>query len=54
MYIYMYKSTAKLWNINHCDFKVSPSQAKIDETFANYFLKTKLTTCVLWRLNVNV
>ena len=25
----------------HFDFKVSSSQAKIDENFANYFLKTK-------------
>ena len=25
----------------HCDLKVSSSQAKIDENFANYFLKTK-------------
>ena len=27
--------------INHCDLKVSSSQAKIDQNFANYFLKTK-------------
>ena len=27
--------------IYHFDFKVSRSQAKIDESFANYFLKTK-------------
>ena len=26
---------------NHCDLKVSRSQAEIDESFANYFLKTK-------------
>ena len=26
---------------SHCDLKVSRSQAKIDESFANYFLKTK-------------
>ena len=25
----------------HCDLKVSRSHAKIDESFANYFLKTK-------------
>ena len=26
---------------HHCDLKVSCSQAKIYESFANYFLKTK-------------
>ena len=26
---------------SHCDLKVLRSQAKIDENFANYFLKTK-------------
>ena len=26
---------------NHCGLKISRSQAKIDENFANYFLKTK-------------
>ena len=26
---------------DHCGLKVSRSQAKIDENFANYFLKTK-------------
>ena len=25
----------------HCDLKVSRSQTKFDESFANYFLKTK-------------
>ena len=25
--------------VSHCDLKVSSSQAKIDENFANYFLK---------------
>ena len=27
--------------VTHCGLKVSRSQAKIDENFANYFLKTK-------------
>ena len=27
--------------VAHCDLKVSRSQAKIDENFANYFFKTK-------------
>ena len=26
--------------LGHCDLKVPRSQAKIDENFANYFLKT--------------
>ena len=32
----------------HCDLKVDISEAKIDENFANYFLKSKLTTIVLY------
>ena len=28
--------------ISHCDLKVSSSQAKFNENFANYFLKTKV------------
>ena len=32
----------------HCDLKVSRSQAKINENFANYFLKTKANNkCVI-------
>ena len=27
--------------VSHCDLKVSSSQAKIDENFANYFLNSK-------------
>ena len=30
------------------DLKVDISEAKIDENFANYFLKPKLTTIVLY------
>ena len=34
---------------SHCDLKVSRSQAKIDENFANYFLKTKANKkCFKW------
>ena len=29
------------WSTMHCDLKVSYFQAKIDENFSNYFLKTK-------------
>ena len=29
------------FDLDHCDLKVSRSQAEIDESFANYFLKTK-------------
>ena len=32
---------AKFYTRAHCDLKVSRSQTKIDENFANYFLKTK-------------
>ena len=28
-------------NLTHCDLKGSRSQPKIDESFANYFIKTK-------------
>ena len=31
----------------HYDLKVSRSQAKIDENFANYFLKTKANKCFI-------
>ena len=31
----------------HCDLKFSRSQAKIDENFANYFLKPTLTTSAI-------
>ena len=31
----------------HCDLKVSSSQEKIDENFASYFFKTKLTISAL-------
>ena len=30
----------------HCDLKVARSQAKIDESFANYFLKIKASAVV--------
>ena len=29
------------FDVSHCDLKVSSSQAKIVENFANYFLKAK-------------
>ena len=32
---------------SHCDLKVSRSQAKIDENFANYFFKTKANNCFI-------
>ena len=35
------KFSAKLGSPIHSDLKVSSSQAKTDENFANYFLKTK-------------
>ena len=34
-------------NSGHCDLKVSRSQAKTYESFANYFFKKKLTTSAL-------
>ena len=39
---------------DHCDLKVSSSQAKLDESFANYFLKTKAKNECLLVLNVHV
>ena len=37
-----HKSTIfRVFGAPHCDLKVLSSQAKIDENFANYFLKTK-------------
>ena len=35
---------------DHCDLKVSSSQAKIDENFANYFLKPKLYSAKIYML----
>ena len=37
-------------HIQHCDLKVPRSQAKIDENFANYFLKTNANNKCLMRL----
>ena len=39
---------------NHCGLKVSRSQAKIDENFANNFLKTKANNKCFVVLNDNV
>ena len=38
----------------HCDLKISRSQAKIDESFAKYFLKTKANNKCFVVLNVHV
>ena len=38
----------------HCGLKVSRSQAKIYENFANYFLKTKANNKCLIEFNVHV
>ena len=41
-------------SIAHCDLKVSSSQAKIYEKFANYFLKTKANNKSFAVLKVHV
>ena len=42
------------FDASHCDLKVSRSQAKINENFANYFFKTKANNkCVIVQ-NVHV
>ena len=38
----------------HCGLKVSRSQAKIYENFANYFLKTKANNKCFTEFNVHV
>ena len=40
--------------VHHCGLKVSRSKAKIDENFADNFLKTKANNKCLIVLNVHV
>ena len=55
---FLHKRSSRLagfcWHIYEYGFKVSRSQTKIDENFANYFLKTKANNKYFKELNVHV
>ena len=55
IYLYIFFGILNLGffpNSAHCGLKVSRSQAKIDENFANYFLKTKANNKCFFNVHV--